>query len=72
MYYGERSKAEHWFRVDLGYPKPEDTSVVDYILDLINIDFAKESIVGEKSMLSLEDVKTSSLKFKKGRIVAGK
>lgn len=57
--------------MDLGYPKPEDTSVVDYILDLINIDFAKESIVGEKSMLSLQDVHASSLKFKKDKVLGG-
>lgn len=48
----------------LGYPKPDDTSVVDYVLDLVNIDFAKQAEEGKATMLSIEDVQNACAAFK--------
>lgn len=64
LYYGHRAKAEEWFIGGLGYPKPADTSVVDYILDLVNIDFAKEADEGKATMLSIKDVQDACASFK--------
>jgi hypothetical protein len=39
LYFGPLSKAEWWFSEELGYPRPNDASAADYLLDVVNTDF---------------------------------
>lgn len=41
VYFGDASGAEAWFASSLGYPRHHSTSAVDFIMDLVNVSFAK-------------------------------
>jgi len=40
MFFGDASRAESWFSDTLGFPRQPNTSAVDFILDLISVDFS--------------------------------
>jgi hypothetical protein len=43
IFFGDASGAEAWFSTSLGYPRHHNTSAVDFIMDLVNVSFAKAS-----------------------------
>jgi hypothetical protein len=75
MFFGDACRAEDWFVHSLGYPRPPNTSVVDYVLDLVSVNFntsdasfnyddVEEEEAGEgPTMRSLQDVTVASDTF---------
>lgn len=64
VYFGDARQAESWFCSTLGYPRPANTSVVDYVLDLVSVNFHKdEEIFGKTTMRTNDDVTAASRAF---------
>jgi hypothetical protein len=43
VYFGPTDQAEQWFTDVLGYPRPHDASVADYLLDVVNTDYSRDA-----------------------------
>jgi hypothetical protein len=65
LYFGDACKAEPWFVHSLGYPRPANTSVVDFVLDLVSVNFNKdeEAVYGAITMRTTDDVASASEAF---------
>jgi hypothetical protein len=71
MYFGDAGKAEKWFSESLGYPRPLDSSAVDFILDLVSVGFVKDpEIYHAKTMKTIADVHEASSKFRHSAVCA--
>lgn len=66
LYFGEAKECFTWFSTTLDYPKHKSTTTdVDYILDLVNVNFTKDPLVyGEKTMQTKADVLAAATVFR--------
>jgi hypothetical protein len=69
LYFGPLSKAEWWFSEELGYPRPNDASAADYLLDVVNTDFHHKAQPQQEqqhhpaSMEGEEDLRQAAARF---------
>jgi len=72
VYFGDSEEAQNWFQNVLCYPRQDSTSVVDYILDLINVGFEEKDpdIFGAKTMNSEKDIINAAEIFRKSTTYA--
>jgi len=66
LYFGPAKECYSWFSKTLDYPKfKETTTDVDYILDLINVNFNKDpKVYGEKTMQTKADVLAAATQWR--------
>jgi len=72
LYFGDSEDAQNWFKDILQYPKKDSTSVVDYILDLVNVGFEQKDpeIFGSKTMYTEQDIMAAANIFRKSTTYA--
>lgn len=72
MYFGDASQAESWFSDRLGYPRQANTSAVDFILDLVSVDFTAKAkdlyVFSGKTMKTRKDVERAAAEFQNSSV----
>lgn len=55
-----------------GYPRHHNTSAVDFIMDLVNVSFAKDpEVFSSRTMQSPQDLEAAAAKFRAAHVIAG-
>lgn len=68
LYFGPAKYAMPWFSDKLGYPRDPESSVPDYLLDLVNINFPADT----RTMQGHEDVDEAAARFRETSLYASR